>query len=140
VRFVLRCVAVRTRRLLDPRQLRMLATGSILVGTSSWADKTLIESGRFYPPSATTPADRLKFYASQFPIVEIDSSYYGISSGENAMRWAERTPPGFVFNIKAYRLFTRHQTPIISMGKELREALGPVSKKTLYDKRPDTRV
>lgn len=108
--------------------------GNILVGTSSWTDKTLIESGRFYPPSATTPEERLRFYASQFPIVEIDSSYYGIPTVENARLWVERTPPGFVFNIKAYRLFTRHQTPVISFAKDVREALGPVSKKNVYDK------
>jgi uncharacterized protein YecE (DUF72 family) len=94
----------------------------ILVGTSSWTDKTLIESRKFYPASATTPEDRLRFYASQFPIVEIDSSYYGIPPIENAQRWVERTPPGFVFNIKTYRLFTRHQTPVISMAKDLRAA------------------
>ena len=87
--------------------------GKILVGTSSWTDKTLIESGKFYPPTATTPEERLRFYASQFPIVEIDSSYYGIPTVENARRWVERTPPGFVFNIKTYRLFTRHQTPVV---------------------------
>jgi uncharacterized protein YecE (DUF72 family) len=107
---------------------------NILVGTSSWTDKTLIESGKFYPSSATTPEDRLRFYASQFPIVEIDSSYYGIPSVDNARLWIERTPPGFVFNIKTYRLFTRHQTPILSLGKEVREALGPVSKKNVYEK------
>src|SRR5438309_4503534 len=89
----------------------------ILVGTSSWTDKTLIESGKFYPPIATTPEDRLRFYASQFPIVEIDSSYYGIPAIENAQRWVERTPPGFVFNIKTYRLFTRHQTPVHQHGE-----------------------
>lgn len=105
----------------------------ILVGTSSWTDKTLIESGRFYPPSAKTPEDRLRFYASQFPIVEIDSSYYGIPSLENAQRWVERTPPGFLFNIKTYRLFTRHQTPVVSLSREIRDALGPVDKKNIYD-------
>lgn len=61
--------------------------GDILVGTSSWTDKTLIESGKFYQRSATTPEDRLRFYASQFPIVEIDSSYYGIPAIDNAERW-----------------------------------------------------
>jgi uncharacterized protein YecE (DUF72 family) len=106
----------------------------ILVGTSSWTDKTLIECGRFYPRTATTPEERLRFYASQFPIVEIESSYYGIPSVENAQRWVERTPPQFVFNIKAYRLFTRHQTPVVSLGKEIAKALGPVSKKNVYDK------
>src|SRR3954469_24988412 len=104
------------------------SVGPILVGTSSWTDKSLIESGRFYPPTATTPEDRLRFYASQFPIVEIDSSYYGIPSVENAQRWVERTPPGFVFNIKTYRLFTRHQTPVVSLAKDVRAALGPVTK------------
>jgi uncharacterized protein YecE (DUF72 family) len=106
----------------------------ILVGTSSWTDKTLIDSGKFYPPSATTPEDRLRFYASQFALVEIDSSYYGIPSPENAKLWVERTPPGFVFNIKTYRLFTRHQTPLVSLGKELREALGPIAKKYVYER------
>lgn len=106
---------------------------AILVGTSSWTDKSLIESGLFYPPSAKSPEDRLRFYASQFPIVEIDSSYYGIPSVENAQRWAERTPEGFVFNIKTYRLFTRHQTPLISLPREVQKALGPREKKNIYD-------
>ncbi|MGZ5266274.1 MAG: DUF72 domain-containing protein, partial [Caldimonas sp.] len=49
---------------------------TILVGTASWTDKTLIACGRFYPPGAKTAEARLRFYASQFPIVEVDSSYY----------------------------------------------------------------
>ncbi|MDQ6618453.1 MAG: DUF72 domain-containing protein [Pseudomonadota bacterium] len=106
---------------------------NILVGTSSWTDKTLLECGRFYPPTATTPEDRLRYYASQFRIVEIDSSYYGIPTEDNARLWVERTPPGFVFNIKAYRLFTRHQTPVATFAKDIRTALGPVTKKTLYE-------
>ncbi|MGE5170948.1 MAG: DUF72 domain-containing protein [Rudaea sp.] len=106
----------------------------ILVGTSSWTDKTLLECGRFYPADATTPEQRLRYYATQFPIVEIDSSYYGIPSVENAQRWVERTPPGFVFNIKAYRLFTRHQTPAASLGGALCRALGLDGKRNVYDK------
>ena len=50
---------------------------NVLVGTSSWTDK-LIESGEYYPTAAKTPEDRLRYYASKFPIVEIDSSYYGL--------------------------------------------------------------
>jgi uncharacterized protein YecE (DUF72 family) len=96
---------------------------NVLVGTSSWTDKSLIDSGRFYPPSAKTPDDRLRYYASQFPIVEIDSSYYGIPVEANARLWVERTPPEFAFNIKAYRLFTRHQTPAPGGGEP---ASGPL--------------
>src|SRR4029078_1365530 len=93
-----------------------------------------MECVRFYPATATTPEDRLRFYAAQFPIVEIDSSYYGIPTVENAQRWVERTPPGFVFSIKTYRLFTRHQTPIVSLARDVRAALGPVTKKNVYEK------
>ena len=106
---------------------------NILVGTSSWTDKSLIDSGRFYPRDAASAEARLRYYASQFPIVEIDSSYYGIPIEANARLWVERTPPGFVFNIKAYRLFTRHQTPLASLAKEIRAALGPRDKANVYD-------
>ncbi len=105
----------------------------ILVGTSSWTDKSLIASGRFYPPTANNPEQRLRYYASQFPIVEIDSSYYGLPTVENARLWVERTPPDFVFNIKAYRLFTRHQTPVVSLAKEIRTALGAIKTTNIYD-------
>src|SRR5437868_15549441 len=104
---------------------------AILVGTSSWTDKTLIDSGKFYPASATTPEDRLRFYASQFPIVEIDSSYYGIPPIENAERRVERTPRDLRFNIKTYRLFTRHQQPVVNIAKEFLEALGPAPNKNV---------
>src|SRR5437764_12327056 len=110
-----------------------MRAAKILVGTSSWTDKSLIESGRFYPLDATTPEARLRYYASQFPIVEIDSSYYGIPTEDNARGWVARTPPGFVFNIKAYRLFTRHQTPVVTLAKDIRNALGPVAKKNIYE-------
>ena len=47
----------------------------ILVGTTSWTEKTLVESERFYPPDVHTAEERLRFCASQFPVVEVDSSY-----------------------------------------------------------------
>src|SRR4029078_12176052 len=83
---------------------------NILVGTASWTDKTLIACGRFYPPGVNTPESRLRYYASQFPILEVDSSYYGMPTPANAQIWAQRTPDDFVFNVKAFRLFTGHQT------------------------------
>ena len=82
----------------------------ILVGTASWTDKTLIACGRFYPKAATTAEARLRHYASQFPIVEVDSSYYAMPAPATAELWALRTPEGFVMNVKAFRLFTGHPT------------------------------
>jgi uncharacterized protein YecE (DUF72 family) len=48
----------------------------IAIGTASWTDKTLIACGRFYPKEAKSAEDRLRYYATQFPVVEVDSSYY----------------------------------------------------------------
>ena len=48
----------------------------ILVGSCSWTDPTLIACGRFYPPGVTSAEARLRYYAEQFDIVEVDSTYY----------------------------------------------------------------
>ena len=61
-----------------------------LVGTASWSDKTLLDCGKFYPPTAKTPEARLRFYASQFNLVEVDTSYYAIPAVTTAQHWAER--------------------------------------------------
>jgi len=106
----------------------------ILIGTASWTDKTLIECGRFYPKEAKSAEARLRYYATQFPIVEVDSSYYGMPTPANAQLWAQRTPEDFVFNVKAFRLFTGHQTSPIVLHKDLQQALGPDAPKVLYYK------
>ena len=95
--------------------------GDIKVGTASWTDRTLIESG-WYPPEARTAAARLRFYASRFPLVEVDSTYYALPGEQNAVSWAERTPGSFTFNVKAFSLFTHHPTRIAALPADLREA------------------
>lgn len=104
----------------------------ILVGTASWTDPTLIRCGRFYPPSATTSEARLKYYASQFPMVEVDSTYYSMPSPHNAALWAQRTPARFVFDVKAFRLFTHHPTEPKFLPSSVREALGESKKRNIY--------
>jgi uncharacterized protein YecE (DUF72 family) len=96
---------------------------SILVGTASWTDPTLLACGRFYPPGAGTAEARLRYYASHFPVAEVDSSFYALPSARNAQTWATRTPPDFVFNVKAFRLFTGHQTPLSALDADLRREL-----------------
>ena len=104
----------------------------ILVGTSSWTDKTLVQSGRFYPPEVKTPEARLGHYAAQFPLVEVDATYYALPVAATAEKWAERTPPGFVFDIKAFRLFTGHPARPKVLPADLRQALGAPADKNLY--------
>ncbi|MBS2040424.1 DUF72 domain-containing protein [bacterium] len=104
----------------------------ILVGTASWADKSLVDSGKFYPPEVKNAEERLRYYAGHFPLVEVDSSYYALPSPTVAQAWAERTPEGFVFNVKAFRLFTGHQALPKVLPKDLREALGAEPNKNIY--------
>ncbi len=106
----------------------------IKVGTASWTDPTLVKSKRFYPPGCSSAEGRLRFYASQFPIVEVDSSYYAMPSAPNSVLWAERTPADFTFNIKAFRLFTGHQTARDVFPKDMQQALPQNGEKSLYYK------
>ena len=106
--------------------------GAIRVGTASWTDKTLIDGKRFYPEAAKTADERLRFYATRFATVEVDSSYYGLPSERNAQLWAERTPADFSFVVKAFRLFTLHHTAPDALPKDIRAALSPATKKNLY--------
>lgn len=65
--------------------------GSILVGISSWTGPTLIVGRKFYPPSAKSAEARLKYYASQFPIVEVDSTYYRLPNESTSGLWVNWT-------------------------------------------------
>jgi uncharacterized protein YecE (DUF72 family) len=97
--------------------------GRILVGSCSWADKTLIDSGWYPPAAAKSPEERLRHYAERFPIVEVDSTYYAIPHARNAELWVERTPDEFTFDVKAFALFTSHGAAVQAFPKDLKEAL-----------------
>ena len=98
-------------------------TENVLIGISSWTEPTLVKQGNFYPKGVSSAEDRLKFYASQFRIVEVDSTYYFPPSERNAALWMERTPKHFTFNIKAYSLLTNHPTKVDSLYKDVKESL-----------------
>lgn len=97
----------------------------ILVGTCSWTDPTLIECGRFYPRRSMSAAERLSFYAEQFPLVEVDSTFYAPPSERNARLWADRTPSGFVFDVKVFALLTGHGSRPERLPPGIRDAVGP---------------
>lgn len=106
----------------------------ILIGTASWTDKTLIESKAFYPTQARSAEDRLRFYAEQFPIVEVDATYYFPPTEKNSVLWVNRTPDDFTFHIKAYSLLTQHPTRPHSLYKDLQDEIPADhrNKKRLY--------
>jgi uncharacterized protein YecE (DUF72 family) len=104
--------------------------GDILVGTASWTDPTLLASG-WYPPEVTSPESRLRYYADQFSLVEVDSTYYAPPAERTVAMWAARTPPAFTFTVKAFSLLTQHPTRPNALYKDLRAA-APSDKKNLY--------
>jgi uncharacterized protein YecE (DUF72 family) len=99
--------------------------GTILVGTCSWTDQTLVKETDWYPKRSMSAAERLKYYAEQFPVAEADSTFYFPPSPQLTQAWAERTPPGFTMNVKAYALLTGHPAKPGSLWADLRDAIRP---------------
>jgi uncharacterized protein YecE (DUF72 family) len=100
------------------------------VGICSWTDPSLIKEGEFYPARSMSAEERLRYYATAFDTVEVDSSYYALPSARNAALWVERTPPGFLFNVKAYSLMTGHHPRAESLPADLRAMLPAAPKMT----------
>jgi uncharacterized protein YecE (DUF72 family) len=93
------------------------------IGTASWTDPTITKGGVFYPRGVSSSEDRLRYYASQFPTVEVDSTYYSLPERAIASLWAERTPDDFVFHVKAHALMTGQPTEVARLPEPLIDAL-----------------
>ena len=105
----------------------------VRVGTCSWADKSLVE--HWYPRGVRTPEERLRHYAERFNTVELDASYYRLPEEETVAKWVERTPPGFLFHVKAFALMTRHPIRLEQLPPELREG-APVDERGRVERPP----
>lgn len=84
--------------------------GRLFHGTSSWSEASWV--GPFYP-EGTKPADFLSFYATRFPAVEADVTYYRIPSKAMVAGWVRKTPEGF-------RLCAKFPRSIVHGGEEAR--------------------
>lgn len=89
------------------------------VGTCSWTDRSLLASG-WYPSGHGDAGSRLHHYSAFFDTVEVDSTFYAIPDETVFFQWVSRTPPGFLFNVKAFGLFTYHALPVTSLPASLR--------------------
>ncbi len=97
--------------------------GTVRIGTASWTDPTMTAGNVFYPRGADSAEERLQYYASQFPLVEVDSTYYALPFPRLAELWRDRTPPDFVFDVKAHALMTGQPTEVKRLPKSIREEL-----------------
>ena len=92
--------------------------GKIRVGTSSWADPGFVKE--WYPPKLSA-RERLPWYAQRFAYVELNSSFYAVPDRNTVHKWVKETPDGFVFDVKAHRLLSRHSAQIESLPPDLRD-------------------
>jgi len=75
----------------------------LMVGTSSFSWPEW--HGPFYPPDLPV-GERIGWYATQFPTVEVDSSFYRCPTRAQTSGWARRTPESFRFALKVPRAIT----------------------------------
>jgi uncharacterized protein YecE (DUF72 family) len=99
------------------------AQATLRLGTSSWTDPTMTAGNVFYPPGADSAEERLVYYASQFPLVEVDATYYALPVRRTAQLWVQRTPPDFVFDVKAHALLTGQPTEVKRLPRYIRDEL-----------------
>ena len=97
----------------------------IRLGTCSWADQGLRET--WYPATAGSPEARLRYYAERYDTVEVNSSYYAIPEPATATRWADRTPAGFVFHVKAFGMMTGHRVTPEQLPADLRPLVSQIT-------------
>ncbi len=107
---------------------------NVYIGTCSWTDKSLLRSNEFYPREVKSSEQRLRYYASFFDTVEVDSSFYALPSEKNSRLWVERTPPDFLFNFKAFCLMTGHSVNLKSLPEDLRNHLDSNNKDRIFIK------
>ena len=118
------------------RSPKTVGKGEVRLGTASWTDPTMTAPGVFYPTGMKTAEDRLRYYASQFSMVEVDATYYVLPNKRTAESWVERTPKDFVFDIKAHALMTGQPTEVSRLPKAIKEAFPAelTEKKRIYRK------
>jgi uncharacterized protein YecE (DUF72 family) len=94
-------------------------TTTIRIGTCSFADDALVKA--WYPREVRTGEARLRYYAERFDTVEIDSTFYRMQPPETVAKWAERTPDGFVFHVKAFAPMTRHPVKVEALPEDVQK-------------------
>lgn len=112
--------------------MELSGANRVYIGTSGWVYKSWEKS--FYPEHITGK-EHLEFYATQFPTVEINATFYRLPTLKMVKGWRDRVPEGFIFAVKGSRFIT-HQKKLVELGgglnrffrriEPLRERIGPV--------------
>ena len=89
-------------------------------GLCGFSDSSLARCGRFYPPHAARGSSvaKLRHYASVFSCLEIDTSAYAIPTTARVKEWTAAVPPGFLFHMKVFSLWTGRAIPTNTLPRE----------------------
>lgn len=72
------------------------------IGLTGWGDHDSLYT------ELSNKKDKLMTYASHFPIVELDATYYAIQRTSTIEKWCNETPESFKFVVKAHQFMTGH--------------------------------
>ncbi len=100
-------------------------TARILVGTSSWSERTLVHESGWYPKRSMKAAERIAYYAAQFPLVEIDATARFPPTPDLSRQWVDRTPADFTIDVAAWTLLCGGAALPDSLWEDLREEVRP---------------
>jgi uncharacterized protein YecE (DUF72 family) len=93
------------------------------VGTSGWSYPSWRPG--FYPANVKPP-DFLRFYAEQFPTVELNTTGYRLPAEEQFERWAAQVPDGFRFAVKFQAYRPEQAGTFVERVRALGDRLGPI--------------
>ena len=79
----------------------------------------------WYPRRSMKAAERIAFYTTRFPLVEIDATARFPPTPELARQWADRTPDGFTLDVQAWTLLTGGAALPDSLWEDLRDEVRP---------------
>ena len=95
--------------------------GNLRIGTSGWSypNGEGRWNGVFYPARGERgfkPGEELRYYATHFDTVEVNSTFYRPPDSTLTRRWVAQTPEDFEFSVKLFQSFTHpmklgHQAP-----------------------------
>ena len=98
---------------------------TISVGVSSWSDRSLTQESNWYPKRTMKASERISYYASHFPLVEMETTFRFPPTPALTQQWVDRTPDGFKFDIQAWSLLTGQSTLPNSLWEDLFDEVRP---------------
>lgn len=105
-------------------------TKEVLVGVSSWSDRSLTHESSWYPKRSMTASERIDYYCNRFGVVEMETSYRFAPSYDAACKWVERTPDDFKFDLPIWSLLVGQRTMRASLWDDLNDEVKPTKQET----------